>query len=64
MTRLEYQQYIRKQLLERAVRKYPNDTQLQMLYTIGFLQAQLATAMYNDTHVAYGFKQQVKQTPL
>ena len=61
MTKLEYQQYIRRQLLERAVRKYPNDTHKQMLYTIGFLQAQLADAMYNDTHVAYGFRQQIKQ---
>jgi hypothetical protein len=61
MTALEYQQYIRKQLLERAVAKYPNDTHKQMLYTIGFLQAQLAHAMYNDTNVAYGFKHRIKQ---
>ena len=61
MTKKEYQLYIRRQVLERAVRLYPNDTQLQMLYTIGFLQAQLADAMYNDTNVAYGFRQQIKQ---
>ena len=60
MTKQEYQLLIRQQVLERAVRKYPNDTHKQMLYTIGFLQAQLADAMYNDTHVARGFRQQVK----
>ncbi len=62
MTKQEYQLYIRKQVLESAVRKYPNDTHRQMLYTIGFLQAQLADAMYNDTRVAYGFRQQVKRS--
>lgn len=55
----QYIEYIRKQLLARAVAKYPNDPHRQMLYTIGFLQAQLANAMSNDSSIANKFKQAV-----
>lgn len=61
MTKQEYQQYIRRQLLDKAVSKYPNDTHKQMIYQLGFLQAQLAEAMYNDNHIANQFKHSVKQ---
>lgn len=42
-------------LLERAVKKYPNEPQLQLLYQIGFLEAQLAEAMRNDTRTVDNF---------
>jgi hypothetical protein len=45
-----------------AVRKYPNNPQLQMLYTIGFLQAQLAQACLTDSRVYSNFVQAVNQT--
>lgn len=61
MTKEEYQQYIRRQLLDKAVSKYPNDADKQMIYQLGFLQAQLARAMYNDSNVAHAFKQTIKQ---
>jgi hypothetical protein len=61
MTKQEYQIYIRKQLLELAVKKYPDDAQKQMIYQLGFLQAQLAEAMYNDNHIANTFKHTVKR---
>ena len=59
MTQDQYIAYIRNNLLELAVKKYPNDPHRQMLYTIGFLQAQLANAMYNDTSIAHQFKRAV-----
>ena len=61
MTQQEYQQYIRKQLLDKAVAKYPNDPDKQMKYQLGFLQAQLANAMYNDSYVALAFKHSIKR---
>lgn len=60
MTQDQYITYIRNNLLELAVKKYPADPHRQMLYTIGFLQAQLAEAMRNDSLTAIKFKHQVQ----
>jgi len=48
--------------LELAVSKYPNNPQLQMLYTIGFLQAQLARACHTDSRVYTDFKTAINQS--
>lgn len=56
----QYQDYIRRRCLELAVAKYPNDPHKQMLYQIGFLQAQLANAMSTDSHIANKFFDRVK----
>jgi len=53
---------IRSTLLELAVSKYPNNPQLQMLYTIGFLQAQLARACHTDSRVYTDFKTAINQS--
>jgi hypothetical protein len=52
---------IRSNLLELAVRKYPNDPDKQMLYTIGFLQAQLASACLTDSRVYTSFVQTINK---
>ena len=59
---MTYREYIRTELLERASARYPNNTRLQMLYTIGFLQAQLAEAMRADNYVYYRFKEALEHS--
>lgn len=61
MTTSEYQEYIRRQLVAIAASKYSHDDNLQLVYQIGFLQAQLADAMYNDSRVADRFKMSIEQ---
>jgi hypothetical protein len=41
--------YIRTKIRELAAAKYPNDQEQQLMYTIGFLQAQLAACMLRDS---------------
>lgn len=48
-------QQIRISLVERAAELYPQNTQLQMIYQIGFLQAQLAHAAAEDSKVWQNF---------
>jgi hypothetical protein len=55
MTEQQYRSWIRTDLLELASSKFPNNPRLQMLYQIGFLQAQLAKNLYNDSHAAQRF---------
>ena len=59
---MTYRDYIRTELLERAARRYPNNTRLQMLYQIGFLQAQLAEAFKADNLNYYRFTQALEQS--
>ena len=61
MTTRQYRELIRQQLLEQSAARYPNEPKLQMLYTIGFLQAQLAEAMQRDNITYYRFQQCVEQ---
>ncbi len=56
-----YQQNIRAVLLEQSVQRFPNNPRLQMLYQIGFLQAQLAEAMRSDNLAYSRFKQCIDQ---
>jgi hypothetical protein len=46
-------------LLELSARKFPNNPRLQMLYQIGFLQAQLAQSMADDNRASYKFNQAI-----
>lgn len=59
---MTYRDYIRTELLERAAERYPNNTQLQMLYQIGFLQAQLAAAIRADNYNYLRFKQALERS--
>jgi len=59
-----YQLEIRKLLLERAARLYPNQPQLQLIYQIGFLQAQLAEAMCDDSRIRSRFRASVNRDQL
>ena len=51
-----YREYIRTELLEKASRLFPNNPRLQMLYQIGFLEAQLGEAMRDDNKNYYRFR--------
>ena len=53
--------WIRQDLLELAAHKYPNNPRLQMLYQIGFLQAQLALNMNDDSRASQRFHTAYKQ---
>lgn len=61
MLHKQYIDYIRKELLELAVMKYPNDPHRQMLYQIGFMQAVMAEFMYRDNQYANKFAKRVDQ---
>ena len=61
MTTRQYRELIRQQLLEQSAARYPNEPKLQMLYTIGFLQQQLAEAMQRDNITYSRFQQCVEQ---
>ena len=61
MIKEQYLNYIRKELLELSANRYPGDTHRQMLYQIGFMQAQLAHYMHKDSHVAHQFKDRIEQ---
>ena len=61
MTTRQYRELIRQQLLEQSAQRYPNEPKLQMLYTIGFLQAQLAEAMQRDNITYSRFTQCIEQ---
>ena len=51
-----YKEYIRTELLERSSQLFPNNPRLQMLYQIGFLEAQLSEAMRDDNKNYYRFQ--------
>ena len=61
MTKQQLQEYIQRRLLARAASKYPHDEHLQLVYQLGFLQAQLANAMYDDSKYVDKFKQSIEQ---
>jgi hypothetical protein len=62
MTNQQYRSWIRSDLLELASKKFPNNPRLQMLYQIGFLQAQLSQNMCDDNRAAQKFNLAVEQT--
>jgi hypothetical protein len=57
----QYREHIRQQLLAQSAARYPSDPRLQMLYTIGFLQAQLAEAMHRDNITYTRFQHCIEQ---
>ncbi len=56
-----YIAYIRDQMRERAYDLYPSSRVNQLLYQVGFLEAQLARAMLADSHVQARFRSSVEQ---
>jgi hypothetical protein len=58
MTTTQYQQYIQSHIYALADSQY-SDHSLQQQYIIGFLTAQLASAMTHDNHVALRFRNTV-----
>ena len=62
MTYEQLRSWIRQDLLELSARKFPNNPRLQMLYQIGFLQAQLAGAIRADNYVYHRFKSALERT--
>ena len=62
MTAEQYRHWIRNNLLDISAGKYPNDPHRQMLYQIGFLQAQLSQAMAADNRTADLFKSAVNNS--
>ena len=61
MTTQQVRSWIRQDLLELAAEKFPNNPRLQMLYQIGFLQAQLAMTINNDSRAGQRFMAAYKQ---
>ena len=57
----QYRELIRQQLLAQSAARYPSNPRLQMLYTIGFLQAQLAEAMHKDNITYTRFQHCIEQ---
>lgn len=57
--KLKYHDYIANEIFLLARIKHPDDVNLQRLYMIGFLRAQLMEAAYNDSKVFANFKQRV-----
>ena len=58
MTTTQYQQYIQTRVYTLADSKY-SDQDLQQQYVIGFLTAQLASAMAADSYTARHFRDTV-----
>ena len=61
MTYEQYRSWIRQDLLELSAQKFPNNPRLQMLYQIGFLQAQLALNMADDNRASHRFHQAIHE---
>jgi len=53
--------YIQSEVLALAKLKYPNNERLQWIYVHGFVCAQLAQAIDNDSSVIYKFKAAIKE---
>lgn len=53
----KYLAYVQEQMQILAQDKHPDNKTLQLIYQVGFLQAQLAQAMSNDNKNYYRFKQ-------
>lgn len=52
----KYLKYIQEQMSILAQVKHPDNKTLQLIFQVGFLQAQLAQAMHDDNHNYYRFR--------
>lgn len=59
VTNQELINYIQREITNLAALKYPDDQRLQLIYQLGFVVAQLAEAVYRDSHVGSRFKDRV-----
>ena len=55
----KYLAYVQEQMQILARDKHPDNKTLQLIYQVGFLQAQLAQAMLDDNRNYYRFKDTV-----
>jgi hypothetical protein len=53
--------YILTEVTAVARQKYPNNERLQWIYVHGFVSAQLALAVENDSSVIYKFKAAIRE---
>lgn len=61
MTHQDWVEWIRQELVSRAHDCYPNDARKQMIYSIGFLEAQLARAFRTDSRVYDDFRRAINR---
>ena len=61
-TKERYLRYVQSTLMELAQEQYPGDTNLQRIFLIGFMYAQLAEAMYADSYAYKRFNDCVDKT--
>ncbi len=61
MTHADWVRWVRNELVAVAAAKYPNDPTKQMIYSIGFLESQLANAFRTDSRVYDDFKRSVQR---
>jgi hypothetical protein len=61
MTREQYHKWLRAELVDMAAARYPDDIKLQMIYQLGFLEQQLASAMNKDSRVFDEFTACIKR---
>lgn len=57
-----YLKYVQSELMNLAKEQYPTDPNLQRIFLIGFMYAQLAEAMYADSYAVNRFKDCVENT--
>lgn len=60
MTHADWVQWVRNELVAVAAHKFPNDPTRQMIYSIGFLESQLAAAFRTDSRVYDDFKRSIQ----
>lgn len=61
MTHDDWVRWVRNELVQVAAAKYPNDPRRQMIYSIGFLESQLAQAFRTDSRVYDDFKRSIER---
>jgi hypothetical protein len=62
MTQDDWVKWIRAELVQVASHKFPNDPRKQMIYSIGFLEAQLAANFRTDSRCYDTFKQAINRS--
>ena len=61
MTHADWVRWVRDELVAVAAHKYPNDPTKQMIYSIGFLESQLAQAFRTDSKIYDNFKRSINR---
>jgi hypothetical protein len=61
MTHADWVRWVRNELVRIAADRYPNDPRKQMIYSIGFLESQLASAFRTDSRVLDDFRRSIER---